>query len=319
MMKLLNKTKLKIRLTDKTKRNKRFESLCIKSQSELKKQMAFELRQYGKVREGDGWIYKEGEIPILLVAHMDTVHIELPQEIIYGKGIITSPQGIGGDDRCGVYMIMEILKKKNCHVLFVEDEEVGCVGSGKFTQTELCKSLVGKFQYMIELDRRGENDAVFYYCENAEFTDFITEQYWEEQQGSYSDIVELSPALECASVNLSCGYFNEHHKEEYVNLNNMERNIKEVIKLIDRTESDKIFEYVENQWRYYDTHYGYGYGYGNEIEWCVEYLIEEDNYDTESVEIVVANSYEEAVGVFCMNYPNIPYSQILSIYDASFE
>ena len=317
-MKLHNKTKLKVAKMDETKRNRRFENLCTKSQAELKKQLSFELRLFGKVRTGDGWVYKEGEIPILLVAHMDTVHKELVSHVIYTHGACCSPQGIGGDDRCGIYMIMEIIKECNCHVLFVEDEEIGCVGSEKFTKTELCESLTGKFQYLIELDRRGNNDAVFYYCDNKEFIDFVTEEYWEEQEGSYTDIVELSPVLGCASVNFSCGYYSEHKQEEFVILEEMENNIKEVKKLIKRTKPDMFFEYVEkrykNSWEaYYDSWYGY-----EEEEWYVEYLMDADHENSETVSMVYATSYEAAVGAFCMEHPDITYNQILSIYNESY-
>ena len=50
------------------------------------------------------------------------------------RAVAMSPQGIGGDDRCGVWMILQILRTANCHVLFCEDEEVGCVGAKKFTK-----------------------------------------------------------------------------------------------------------------------------------------------------------------------------------------
>jgi hypothetical protein len=112
-----------------------------------------------------------------------------------GGDKISSPQGIGGDDRCGVYMIMQIVKDYNCSVLFTEDEEIGCIGANKFVKALRKKEIeIAKVNYMIELDRKGANDAVFYECDNPEFERFILQDDdWELKYGSYTDIVELEP------------------------------------------------------------------------------------------------------------------------------
>lgn len=82
----------------------------------------------------DGYIYAKGDIPIMLVAHMDTVHTKDVKEIyVSDYGNITSPQGIGGDDRCGIYMITQLLHKKP-YVLFTENEEIGCRGAKQFAK-----------------------------------------------------------------------------------------------------------------------------------------------------------------------------------------
>lgn len=79
----------------------------------------------------DGFVYAEGDIPILLVAHMDTVFKKPPTKINYNekKDLIYNPHGgLGGDDRCGVYAILKLLEKYKPHILFTEDEEIGCIG-----------------------------------------------------------------------------------------------------------------------------------------------------------------------------------------------
>ena len=59
------------------------------------------------VRKQRGFLYAEGTVPVLLVAHLDTVHRTQPETICYSADgtVMMSPQGIGGDDRAGVYMI----------------------------------------------------------------------------------------------------------------------------------------------------------------------------------------------------------------------
>lgn len=299
--------------------NKEFEKICKMSQASLKNHVRQKLQKtHHTVLSRDGYVYAQGKFPVLLVAHLDTVHEKLPNMFMYSKknNRVSSPNGIGGDDRCGVYMIFKILEKFNCSVLFCEDEEVGCVGSSKFADSELARNL--EFNYIIEFDRANANDAVFYSCANDEFEDFITKEFYKTAYGSYSDICEIAPALGCAAVNLSCGYYAAHTKNEYVILSEMERSIKEACKILERTTEADKFEYVEAPSRYgslynfnnYADSYSYedvGYDYGY-------YLIEYVNadgatewYDTD------AFTKEEAVGRFLMSHPDISYGDVVDV------
>lgn len=296
-----------------TPRNERFEKICLMRQNRLKIFLRDEMKETGKeVIEDNGFLFVQGSLPILLVAHMDTVHKDLPTEIIYANGTISSQQGIGADDRAGIYMILEILKQHDCSVLFCEDEESGCIGSGKFCKSKLAKELTGKFNYLIEIDRMNGNDAVFYECDNPEFEEFITKEHWKTAIGSYTDIVELSPVLEAASVNFSCGYYKQHTKDEYLVLDEMETNIKEICKLIDRTDMEKDkYEYIDacsySRWLLGHEDYSTTIGTGN-YAYYIAYF-DESRFD--AVEEILANSIEEAVGIFLMNHTNMSYSDLL--------
>ena len=82
---------------------KNFENICKMSQGKLKAYLTKYLkRHYNYVKSSDGFLYAKGTFPVLLVAHMDTVHKDAVQQVIYEGNIISSPQGIGGDDRCGI-------------------------------------------------------------------------------------------------------------------------------------------------------------------------------------------------------------------------
>ena len=77
------------------------------------------------------YILVPGDIPIMLVAHLDTVHDSPPSQICttHNGNILMSPQGIGGDDRCGVYALMKLEECSPEHhpwLLFTCDEESGC-------------------------------------------------------------------------------------------------------------------------------------------------------------------------------------------------
>ena len=299
-----------------------FKDICRMSQKGLKKHVAKQLREkYTTVISDDGFVYAKGDFPVLLVAHLDTVHKKLPGKIKYNKGKLSSPNGIGGDDRCGVYMIFDIIKEYNCSVLFCEDEEIGGVGSDKFIKTKLAGELVGTFNYLIEFDRKGSNDAVFYDCANTEFEDFITKEFYKTQYGSFSDISTLAPFLKAAAVNLSCGYYNAHTKTEYLVWKEMLNSISEAKKILARTTENDKFEYIESPYSnallfggYYDDFYSYGsYGsyYGESV-----YYVEYRDVITRETKIfdTYAFSEEEALGLFCIKNPDSCYNDVIDIY-----
>lgn len=104
-----------------------FEEIVRESQRNLKNLLISELARMGyKPQIKQGFLYAKGRSPILLVAHLDTVHKELVKAICYSAdgNIVMSQEGVGDDDRCGVYMTLQIIKKHHCHVLFCEEAEM---------------------------------------------------------------------------------------------------------------------------------------------------------------------------------------------------
>ena len=236
---------------------KSFEDICRMTQPEVKKYMKqYLISNKYAVIDQDGFLYAKGTVPVLLVAHMDTVHHQQCKSIIHLDNKISSPQGIGGDDRCGVFMIMNIIKELHCSVLLCEDEEKGCIGAHKFVKAQYSidgadgKKTQLKYvedldvNYMIEFDRKGSNDAVFYHCGNEDFIDFVEDvTNFKFANGSVSDISVLMQPANRSAVNLSCGYYNAHTPMEYVMYDEMMDTI-EAAKALIKTECDKPFEYV---------------------------------------------------------------------------
>lgn len=267
---------------------KGFVQLCLPTQEELKVLLVKELiaAGYTDVISADGYIYAKGNIPVLLTAHMDTVHRKRVEDFYeyYDENkkqhIISSPQGIGGDDRCGIYMILQIIKTHKCSVLFCEDEECGGIGSKKFVKTALIKE-IENMKYMIELDRMNGKDAVFYSCDNADFTKFIESNTgYKKTWGSFSDISTLMPAAGVAGVNFSCGYYNAHQTSEYVIVEEMLNTINVVKKLLD-VKCDK-FKYVARSYGnygggYYGGYYGRSWNGWDEDDWD-DYYMEKYGY-----------------------------------------
>ena len=61
-----------------------FETILRLPQMELKKRLKAELKSRGyPVTDKPGYLYAEGTIPVLLVAHMDTVHRQPVEQVCY--------------------------------------------------------------------------------------------------------------------------------------------------------------------------------------------------------------------------------------------
>lgn len=261
---------------------KMFMMICRKTQKELKEFLCGWLKKYySEIISNGGYLYAKGTDNVLLTAHMDTVHkvqcnkIDVDQMIKPNKRALSSKDGIGGDDRCGVFMIMRIIEttKLRPSILFCEDEEVGGVGSRKFCETEFIKD-IEKMLFLVELDRAHDKDLVYYHDGNKEFQDFCSKVTgYTKAYGTFSDISNLSPKCKVSSVNISCGYYNPHKTNEYVVWEEMCDSIDATIKLItEGLAQGKAYEYKETF--SYSAYYGYGkhsyydysdydYGYGN--------------------------------------------------------
>lgn len=192
----------------------------------------------------DGFLYAEGDIPVLVVAHMDTVFDEPPKNLRYNRNedkIYNLFDGLGGDDRCGIYAIIQLLEKFRPYVLFTEDEEKGCIGATKAVE-KLYKPNV---KYIIEFDRRGKDDCVFYDCGNEKFMDYIESFGFKTNYGTCSDISILGSAWDIASVNLSSGYYNEHTEKEYVIFGELQKTISRAKSMLKALKKAPYFDYQE--------------------------------------------------------------------------
>lgn len=245
--------------TFKNSELKTFEQLAMLKQGSLKKVLAsFLKKHYPKVVNTDKYIFVEGDIPIALVAHMDTVFKDSPEEVFFDpvKNVLWSPDGLGADDRAGVFAIVQIIRAGyRPHVIFTTDEEIGGVGA-----TELAKldCPFKDLRYIIELDRRGSNDCVFYDCENPKFIDYVEGFGFEYNFGSYTDICEFCPTWKIAGVNLSIGYRDEHSVSEVLFVGQMLSTIEKVKKMLDKAKEAPTFEYIPSK-------KAYSWAYG--IDW----------------------------------------------------
>lgn len=243
-----------------------FETIVKLTQEQLHKfllQLLQDFYTQDEIIEGDKYIVARGEIPIGLVAHLDTVYRSPVRKLIYDpkETIYWSPEGLGADDRAGVWAIMEILAKGHKpSVFFLHDEERGTLGAS-FLAEELKildfytaeeENYLGwmhDLKYLVEIDRANSMDSVYYSCGNKEFKTYINDFGFVSSFGSFTDIVELSPALDVASVNLSTGYYNQHSSAEYLVVKELRSTIKKIEQMLLRADDVEKFDYQEEQYK----------------------------------------------------------------------
>lgn len=211
-----------------------FEQLVSLTQAEMASTMSGVLKaHYKQVHVDPKFIFAKGDIPIALVAHMDTVFSSPVENLYYDprRNVMWSSEGLGADDRAGIFAILYILlhTKFRPHIILTTDEEKGCLGADALAKY---KCPFDNLKYLIQLDRRGANDCVFYDCYCPQFVEYVESFGFVENYGTFSDISSLCPAWNVCGVNLSIGYENEHSIREILHVGQMLSTIDKVIKML---------------------------------------------------------------------------------------
>lgn len=183
---------------------------------------------------------KKNEYYPCVVAHTDTVHID-QSEMIKNNHKITineekfgdktklfgwdpnknQPTGIGGDDKCGVYMCLKMLLEfDTIKAAFFSKEEIGMQGS-KYSDKKFFKN-VG---YAIQFDVPTRNWFTKTLMGKNLWTDeflgdiqILLENYNIDNfsKDPFTDVLQLVQKFDfCCSV-FPTGYYNQHSKFEYV-------------------------------------------------------------------------------------------------------
>jgi len=167
------------------------------------------------------YVHKDNNLPCL-VAHIDTVHRQKPskKDIIQVGDILTNTKGgLGADDRAGVYAMLQ-LKDLPYNLLFTNYEETGGIGVKQAIHD--LSDLLSANTCFIEIDRKGTGHYVDYVGAEQEFLNLFETRGLTNKFGSYSDIYDLSSKLSIASVNLACGYYDQHTTKESLNLKELQ-------------------------------------------------------------------------------------------------
>lgn len=222
-------------------------TICSLTEDELFDTLLLILEDCGYEKEDiivhQDFLYVKGAIPIALVAHLDTVAFAPPDsDAIFHdilRDVYWSPDLLGADDRAGVFAILSILQRGyRPSIIFTKGEEKGGVGAFSLV-TQLPE--MPDIKFLIELDRRGSDDAVYYDCDNKKFEKMINSYGFVTAQGSFSDISIIAPIWKVAAVNLSVGYFNEHSLGEFLVMRYLQDTIDRVCDIL--ADNDKLSKY----------------------------------------------------------------------------
>jgi hypothetical protein len=187
-----------------------------------------------------------------VVAHMDTVHrdqgylvdLNLNLSIVErlddeGLTHLTAidpvsklKTGIGGDDKCGVYICLKLLEKlDNIKVAFFVEEECGMVGS-----KNLLKSFFEDVGYVLQFDAP-TNNWFSYSCSGVELW---SKEFFQKIKNvlraydidnisldPFTDVVQIRKNFNFCCAVLPAGYYNQHCSDEFV----VEEHTNECVKL----------------------------------------------------------------------------------------
>ena len=196
---------------------------------------------YKKIVKNDNFMFAPGTLPVLIIAHADTVHENKWSKDREGnvdvfhdeaEGVLWSPQGVGGDDRCGVLAIHKLLSVGfRPWVLITSGEERGCIGAKAFcedysnymaskskTAEEKKTFNMDHLKYIVQVDREGSKHGVFYSCDgkNKLWHEYLEGIGFKKETGSTSDIRHIMELTEICGVNLAAGYYGQHTKSEFI-------------------------------------------------------------------------------------------------------
>lgn len=159
----------------------------------------------------------------------DEEHVSL-----FGMNDEGKPTGIGGDDKSGIFICLEILNLLDeCKLAFFVSEEIGCIGSSE-ADTDFFEDVT----YVCQYDAPGDHlitevcSGVRLFEQNGEFIRLM-EPIVEESFGNpmlrqshpYTDVMQLKNKLPISCINISCGYYNMHTPSEFIVLDDVERAI----------------------------------------------------------------------------------------------
>ena len=212
------------------------------------------VRERGAERCGvawsDGWnnVYiRKGHLePVPLVcAHIDTVFDWAKVKIAQKDGMLMGfdrngrRSGIGADDRCGVYICLELLERfDNIAVALFAQEEIGYIGAryadtGFFGQVgyalEFDAPATGLVSYSAGGQRLFENAGRFIQTAMPVLERFGFVQF---QNHPFTDVTGLRQRFSFSCANFSCGYYNWHADDEFVNLSEVETSLVMATELI---------------------------------------------------------------------------------------
>jgi len=196
-----------------------------------------------------------------MVAHMDTVH-EIVEDLhvvdfdgnLTGFNRVSMEQtGIGGDDKVGIYIALQCLQDfSTFKCAFFRDEEVGCQGS-----YDAHMHFFRDCRFVLQCDRRGNSDFIT----SAGGTELSSKNFQDDvlpiinaynysfASGMMTDVMALKEnGIKCCVANISCGYYNPHMPNEFVNVRDVANCLDMCRTIIRRCTKVYKHKYKQKSW-----------------------------------------------------------------------
>lgn len=204
-----------------------------------------------------------------IISHIDTVHeltdnltvMQTDNGILFGYDSINcTPTGIGGDDKVGVFIALQmLLTVDNLKCVFFRDEETGCEGSNN-----VYKPFFDNVNFALQFDRKGNNEFVTN-AAGVELSGKAFQQnikqlvkdagYTFYKHGGLTDVCELkSQGIDIAMANICAGYYAPHTENEYVIVKDVVKAFKLCLVICTKITTKQVHK-VEN--KSYNSYYGY--------------------------------------------------------------
>ena len=206
-------------------------------------------------------------------------------------------QGLGADDKNGIFVALECLRKfDNIKLAFFTEEECGTIGS---SAADI--SFFDDCRFVVQCDRKGNSDFV----NNIYSTSLCSEEFLHDTEmekfgyaphvGGLTDVYALSENyLEVSCCNMSCGYYNPHTDEEVTSISDLERC------------RDFVFHIIDNCKNKYPHE-----------KWCGENSWQRDWYSCVKDYEYYDEDYENMDAIVSMDY-NLTFDEIMEYYGYTF-
>lgn len=206
-------------------------TLMVRNQGQTKKFLSIFLRKHYKtIYETKSYILAEGDIPIGLVAHLDTVREQNRAQatLLWDReaNIMFCPGYPGFDDKAGIYAIITLIKKGlRPHIILTTDEESAATGAIALSRLP---QPFKELHFLIEIDRQGADEYTTYDLTYPSFDKYVSSFGFRKVKGLFSDVSIIAPCWKVAAANVSAGYVNEHTLTETLNINWLEDTIQKI-------------------------------------------------------------------------------------------
>jgi tripeptide aminopeptidase len=227
----------------------------------------FYVDDYLNIYATKGSSNEEGFYYPCVISHTDTVHniesINIQEEYLLNAqgeeklslkayNDMGLPTGIGGDDKCGVFACLMLLKKlPYLKAAFFVSEETGCKGSlnsdpGFFKNVGYGIQFDAPENWMITESCYGQilfdRDSKFFESCDKVLTENMDNSKMRYMSHPYTDVYSLRKQYDFSCINFSIGYYDYHTKHEYVVVEDVYSGLEMGRKIIELLGYEKFYK-----------------------------------------------------------------------------